>query len=111
MHSLLERRVRDAIAEVRAEAKTRRDLTPADAAAAALEFSANHIESAIDTVLMETERLTPEQYAEKHGVSRQTVTRWIRLGWIQAERVGSGYLIQRDTPTPARELRARRKAS
>lgn len=96
MYRVIERRLRKAIDSVRDEASHRRETTPSDVAAEAFDAAARIVEQALNEALRETERLTPTQYAELHHVTAQTVTRWIRVGELQAEDTANGYLIARD---------------
>lgn len=96
MYRILEQRMRAAIAKVRGEAAHRKETTPSDPAAEAFEYSAKVFEQELNEALRDTERLTPTQYGEAHGVTAQTVTRWIRVGELEAEETANGYLIARD---------------
>jgi len=108
MFRLFEKRIRAAIQSIRDEAKHREETTPSDVSVEAFNYAAKVIERELDEALRQTERLTPEQYGELHGgVTAQTVTRWIRLGQLEAEEGPNGYLISRD----AVRVEKHRKAS
>jgi DNA-binding transcriptional regulator YiaG len=96
MYRVFENRMRAAVTQVREEAKHRREMTPSDVAAEAFDAAASIVEGAINEAMRETERLTPVQFGELHHVTPQTVTRWIRLGELEAEDTAAGYLIARD---------------
>lgn len=96
MYRTIEKQLREVVDKVRAEATHRREMTPSDVAAEAFDAAARMFDEAIADAFSRTERLTPEQYAGLHNVTTQTVTRWIRVGELAAERTANGYLINRD---------------
>jgi hypothetical protein len=106
MLDIVSSHVRDAIDELRREAARRRETTPSDVASEAFEFAAKRVETALAEADRESERLTPAQYAALHRVTQQTVTRWIRVGELEAEDTANGYLIAREA-----KRMERRKAS
>lgn len=89
-------RIESAVKEIRDEAERRRSSTPSDVSIEAFVFAAKCVEQAIVDAERASERLTPAQYGQVHNVTQQTVTRWIRLGELQAELTAGGYLIAHD---------------
>lgn len=96
MYRSIEKKLREAVEQLRGEAKHRQETTPSDVAAEAFATSARIVESALNEAMRETEKLTPAQYAELHNCTAQSVTRWIRVGELEAEDTPNGYLIARD---------------
>jgi hypothetical protein len=85
----------------RTEARERRERTANDPGADALESCAKELEADIEAITTKVERLTPEQYAELHHVTPQSVTRWCRVGLLAgAIKTPSGWVIPKDVPPP-----------
>jgi excisionase family DNA binding protein len=87
---------RDQAAVWRAEVAHRRARSAMDPVADAMESCAQDLEARVQLVERHTDRVTPEQYGELHGVRPQSVRRWIRAGELEATRTGNGWEIPRD---------------
>ena len=44
--------------------------------------------------------ISVQQYAEKHGVERTSVNKWIAAGLLKAEKLGKYWVIHKDEPRP-----------
>ena len=86
----------------KARAEDRRELTPGDLAADAIDALAKRLDEVADAIERDAEVVTAEAYAAEHGVSPQTVRTWCRNGELQHARNGKRYLVPR---------RARREVS
>lgn len=80
----------------REEVARRRGRSAVDPVADAMESCAADLEARVELLARHTERVTPEQYGELHGVRPQSVRRWIRAGELEATRTGNGWEIPRD---------------
>jgi hypothetical protein len=96
MYRSIEKKLREAVEQLRGEAKHRQETTPSDVAAEAFATSARIVETALNEAMRDTETLTPTEYAQLHNVTPQSVTLWIRKGELEAERTPNGWLISRD---------------
>ena len=96
----------DAVDDLRHEAERRKETTPSDVSIEAWEFAARRFERAIAEAEQATQTLTPAEYAEVHHISEQTVTRWIRVGELEAERMPGGYAIACDAKRRERVRKA-----
>lgn len=79
----------------RGDADRRRSLWSADPVASTLGHAAEELAAEIQRLEMEGSRLTVKEYARQRGVSPQSVTRWIRRGYLPASRTPDGYSISR----------------
>ncbi len=84
----------------KSEAEERRGRTANDPGADALVSCANDLEAAAKELAESVTTLTPEQFAELHHVTPQSVTRWCRVGLLTAERKPSGWAIPADAQPP-----------
>lgn len=78
-----------------AEAASRRRLWAEDPVAATLAHQAAELDDLLRRLELELARMTVEEFAMERGVSPQTVTRWIRKGYLAAVRTTAGYRIRR----------------
>jgi excisionase family DNA binding protein len=78
-----------------AEAATRRKLWAEDPVAATLAHQAAELEELLRRLELELARMSVAEFADERGVSPQTVTRWIREGYLAAVKTPEGYRIRR----------------
>jgi hypothetical protein len=81
--------------EWKGEAEKRRRVSRHDPVADTLEFCASELSENIRAVDGPGATRTVEQYARDHGVTPQTVCRWIRRKELEAEQTPHGYRIAR----------------
>ena len=78
-----------------AEAAVRRRLWAEDPVAATLAHQAAELEDVLRQLEVELARMSVAEFAEERGVTPQTVTRWIRDGYLAAVKTSEGYRIRR----------------
>lgn len=97
--------LRRRVEELKAEARQRRKVTPDDAAADGMDYTADEVLVTLEECERASRELTVAEYARLHRVGRQTVRDWIRAGKLAARETARGeYLIPRAArpPKPAR---------
>lgn len=88
-----------------AEAKRRHQVTAVDAVADTLKYVAGELLEHVRLASFNTDELTVDQFAEKHGVLDATVRRWCRTERIGARLTPLGYRIPTDAVPPVRRQR------
>lgn len=78
-----------------AEAAARRRLWAEDPVAATLAHQAAELEEVLRNLESELARMSVAEFADERGVSPQTVTRWIRKGYLAAVKTSEGFRIRR----------------
>ena len=76
-------------------ATDRRELTPNDQGADALDYLAERLAEMTTTLEHEAETVSAEQYANEHDASAQSVRTWCRNGELAHVRDGKKYWIYR----------------
>jgi hypothetical protein len=88
--------LREAVKDLRKDVAKRRRISATDQVADGIEYAAGEIDSIIVQLETDLEYVTPDVYAEMHGVTPQSVRTWIRIGQLEA--IGdadTGYRIRR----------------
>lgn len=103
--------LRTLVTEWREDAARRRKVVPTDQAADALAFCAAGLEQQLALVEASMHRLTAGEYAELHGVTRETVRNWFHAGLLSGAVHAGGELRIPATLKPPQIRRHRKPAA